>query len=326
MHKPFIRVLAVDDHECWRRLTSATLENGLPESTVVGEACDGWQAIQLVRQLQPDLVVLDIGLPQLNGIEVARTIRHQSPDSRIIFMTENRSADIADAALSTGALGYVVKSDAGRALLPAINAVLEGRRFISSGVAGHVNQDKVAAIPHRHDAAFYPDDASLVDGYASFIKSALNAGDAVIVLVTNSHRSNLIQRLEADGIDTTASIQEGSYVEMDVSEAMTTMLVNGLPDPTLCAKAVRDVAIRASKGIRGKHNRVMPCGEVAPTMLLNGYAEGAIQLEHLWDEITRDYAIHTLCGYLSSAVPQNDSAFQRICAEHSAIHGREPIS
>jgi DNA-binding NarL/FixJ family response regulator len=126
-----IRILVVDDNQSWRRFSSTTIpkQAGLQ---VVGEAADGLRAIQLAQELQPDLVLLDIGLPEVNGIEAARQIRRVCPSSRILFLTEASSAEISHEALSTGALGYVVKSDAGRELLPAIQVVLKGNRFISS--------------------------------------------------------------------------------------------------------------------------------------------------------------------------------------------------
>jgi DNA-binding NarL/FixJ family response regulator len=131
-----IRVLVVDDHEHWRRFASTTLLKQ-PELQVIGEVSDGLEAVQQAEELQPDLILLDIGLPRLNGIEAARRIRKVSPASKILFVSENRSADIAEEALSTGAGGYVVKSDAAGELLPALKAVLEGKRFVSGSLAGH---------------------------------------------------------------------------------------------------------------------------------------------------------------------------------------------
>jgi GAF domain-containing protein len=94
------------------------------------------EAVQQARQLQPDLILLDIGLLTLNGIEAARQILEISPGSKILFVSENRSVDIVREALSTGAGGYVVKSDAAGELLPAVNAVLEGKRFVSASLNG----------------------------------------------------------------------------------------------------------------------------------------------------------------------------------------------
>jgi DNA-binding NarL/FixJ family response regulator len=131
-----IRVLVVDDYEPWRRFASTALLKQ-PELQVIGEVSDGLEAVQQAQQLQPDLILLDIGLPTLNGIEAARRIREVSPASKVLFVSENRSPDTAEEALSTGAGGYIVKSDAVSDLLPAIKAVLSGKRFISASLAGH---------------------------------------------------------------------------------------------------------------------------------------------------------------------------------------------
>src|SRR5579864_9199378 len=101
-----IRVLIVDDYEPWRRFISSELQKQ-SNLQAVGEVSDGLEAVQLAEELQPDLILLDVGLPTLNGIEAARRIRKVSPASRILFVSENRSADIAEEALSTGASGYV---------------------------------------------------------------------------------------------------------------------------------------------------------------------------------------------------------------------------
>jgi DNA-binding NarL/FixJ family response regulator len=97
---------------------------------------DGLVAVQKAEQLRPDLILMDIGLPMLNGIEAARRILDRAPQSRILFLSENRSSDIAREALRTGAGGYVLKADAARDLLPAIEAILQGKRFVSTSLVG----------------------------------------------------------------------------------------------------------------------------------------------------------------------------------------------
>ena len=129
-----IRILVVDDYESWCRFACSELQK-LPEYQVIGTVPDGLEAVQKARVLQPDLIVLDIGLPTLNGVEAARQIQKVSPTSKILFVSENRSVDVIEAALNDGAGGYVVKSDAASDLLPAVSAVLEGKRFISASVA-----------------------------------------------------------------------------------------------------------------------------------------------------------------------------------------------
>jgi len=127
----------VDDYEPWRKFYSTVLGKQSCLQ-IIGYASDGLEAVQRAQELQPDLILLDIGLPTLNGVDAVRQIREVSRTSKILFVSENRSVDIIEKALSTGAEGYVIKEDAGNDLLTAIRVVLEGKRFISAGLAGHL--------------------------------------------------------------------------------------------------------------------------------------------------------------------------------------------
>ena len=132
-----MRVLVADDYEPLRRFVSSTLEK-LPQLKLVGEASDGLEALQKAQELQPEMIVLDINLPKLNGFEVARRVREHIPQLKIIFFSEDRSFDVAEDALRLGACGYIVKSDAGRELVPALEAVVRGKQFVSSSLADRV--------------------------------------------------------------------------------------------------------------------------------------------------------------------------------------------
>jgi len=103
---------------------------------VIDEGADGLEAIQKARVHQPDLILLDIELPVLTGLEAARRILAHDPSAKILFLSLHRSWDIAEAALSTGARGYILKPNAGHELLPGMEAVAEGRRFVSTALAG----------------------------------------------------------------------------------------------------------------------------------------------------------------------------------------------
>ena len=132
-----VRVLVVDDYEPFRRAVVSQLQK--QPGLAIAEASDGFEVVQKAKDLQPDLILLDIGLPKLNGIEAARQIRQLSPKSKILFVSEHRSVDIAEAALNTGAAGYVVKSDGTRDLSVAVDAVLKGEQFLSATLAGEVS-------------------------------------------------------------------------------------------------------------------------------------------------------------------------------------------
>jgi CheY-like chemotaxis protein len=128
-----IRVLVVEDYEPLRRFVRSTLAQR-PDFRVIGEASDGLEAVRKAEELQPDLILLDIGLPTLNGIEAARRMRAAGLRSRILFLTQDCSRDIAEEALGTGAQGYVVKSFGAGDLLIAVEAVVQGKQFLKSGL------------------------------------------------------------------------------------------------------------------------------------------------------------------------------------------------
>jgi DNA-binding NarL/FixJ family response regulator len=128
------RIMVVDDFKDWRLKVCSILEQSR-ELLVVGEASDGAEAVRKAQELQPDLIVLDIGLPKLNGIEAAPRMSEVSPGSKIIFLSQDNDADAIQAALSSGACGYVHKLSAGNELLSAVEAVLQGQRFVTGGIS-----------------------------------------------------------------------------------------------------------------------------------------------------------------------------------------------
>src|SRR5271170_6868942 len=125
-----IRILVVDDFAPWRKFVSSMLVMR-PEFAVVGEASDGGTAVEKAVELKPDLILLDIRMPVLNGIEAARQIRKLVPESKIIFLSQESSSEVIEEAMNQGASGYVIKSMAGNELLAAMEAVLLGETFVS---------------------------------------------------------------------------------------------------------------------------------------------------------------------------------------------------
>jgi len=126
-----IRVLVVDDFEPFREFVRLTLSER-PELEVIGEASDGPEAVRKSVELKPDLILLDLGLPTMNGIEVARRFRELVPESRIIFFSQESSVDLVEEALQMGVWGYVVKAKAGSQLLSTVEAVVSGKQSFGS--------------------------------------------------------------------------------------------------------------------------------------------------------------------------------------------------
>lgn len=126
-----IRVLVVEDFAPFRRFICSTLSKR-SDLEIVDEAADGQEAVRKAGEMKPDLILLDIGLPTMNGIAAARQIRELTPESKIIFVTQESSADVVQEALGTGALGYVVNTTVNGNLLAAVEAVLEGNQYVSA--------------------------------------------------------------------------------------------------------------------------------------------------------------------------------------------------
>jgi CheY-like chemotaxis protein len=337
------QVLVVEDSEPFRKIICSALGKR-PELQIVGEVSDGLEAVQKAEDLQPDLILLDIGLPTLGGIEVARQIRKLSPESRILFVSQNTSVHVVRGALAEGAKGYVVKADARRELLTAVDAVLRGEQFVGRRFSGldfagasdarvsegdpstgnlALLQHKVE-IPRCHEVGFYSEDTHLLDDLTQFVGAALNAGNAAIVVATESHRDSLLLRLQAHGLDIGAAIEQGRYIALDAVDALSTFMVNGMPDSVLFLKLFGDLILAAAQATNEEQSRVAVFGECVHLLWAEGNAEAVIRVEHLSGEIAKSYDVDILCGYYPGTVQggMDSQIFQRICAEHSAVCSR----
>jgi DNA-binding NarL/FixJ family response regulator len=332
-----VRVLVVEDYEPFREFVCSTLGK-ISGLQIVGQASDGVEAVRKAEELQPCLILMDIGLPSLSGIEAARRIRKLAPMSKVLFLSQETSRDVVQEALRLGASGYIVKAHAGSELLAAVEVVLQGERFVSSGVAnyslapGRLSSKETFAslapplshevrVTRCHEVQFYSDDASFVAGFTRFVETALAAGNAVIVVATESHRNSLLQRLQVHGVDVLGAIEKGSYIPLDVADTLSTFMVNDLPDPVRFLEIASDLVAAAAKVAKGERPRVAACGECAPILWAQGRVDAAIQLEHLWDEITKTCDVDILCGYVLNSCQreQEGHIYERICAEHSAV-------
>ena len=305
-----VRILVVDDYEPFRQFICSTLRKR-PELDIVGEVSDGLEAVYKAEELQPDLIVLDVGLPSLNGIEAGRRIRKVSPKSKILFVSQESSADVVQEALSLGAQAYLVKAHAGNELLAAVEAVCQGRRFLSSSIAGQGLRNTA----RNHDVEFYPDDAAFVVGFARFIKVGLETGGAVIAVTTDSHQKGLLQKLREDGVDIDAAIKAGTYLPSDVANTLSAFMVNDVPDPVRFFEIAGDLIATAARTTSSGH--VALCGECGSILWAQGNADAAIQTEQLCNQLAKQYDIEILCGFsLSSFYREEDKqVFEKICRE-----------
>jgi len=327
-----VQVLVVEDFAPFRRFICSMLAK-YPNLHVIGEASDGMEAVRKAEQSRPNLILLDVGLPTVSGLEAARRIRKLSPESKILFVSQETSADIVQEAFRIGAMGYLVKTHAGSELLAAVEAVCEGRRCVSGGLVGGSIADATSRearlsivpptkqIPRNHQVQFSSDDASFLSGLSHFVEAALGAEHPVVFIATESHRNSLLESLQAKGLNIGKAIEEGRYIPLDAADTLSTFMVNDLPDPVRFLKVAGDLLAAAANAEHGKRSRVAACGECAPYLWAQGNADAAIRLEHLWDEVARTHDVDILCGYLlnSDHHEQGTHTYKRICAAHSLV-------
>ena len=297
-------VLLVDDFEPFRRLVCSLLQ-GRTEFRVIDQAADGLQAVQKAEEQQPDLILLDIGLPILNGMMVARRVRKLAPAARLLFVTQESSPDVVREALDLGALGYVYKQRTYSDLLPAIEAVLQGRRFVSNSL--ELSDGPDSRVPQRHEILFCSGDAAVLRGFARFIADALNHGHAAIVWASESHRDTLLHRLRSHGVDIDAAIHRGTYLALDADEP---------PDAARMLRTIQGLTEAATNAGR-KRARVAVCGVRAGRLWADGKTDEALRLEQLLNEIAKSQDIDILCTYPLPRSQQDEDLLENIRAEHS---------
>lgn len=341
MGPSIIRVLIVDDYEPWRRfLRLALVTSDLFE--VIGEASDGFEAVEKARQWQPDLVLLDIGLPKLNGIEAARRIRAVSPTSKILFVSGNRSWSLAEEGLRAGASGYVVKSSAASELVAAIGVVIEGKLFLSPSLsspslsdcgerepAGLLSWKRILAAPQPesvisrcHEVGFYSDHRGLLDALTQFIGTALKVGNSVIVVATESHRNHLLAGLQKYGLNVVAAVEQGKYTAVDTAAALASVMVDGKLDAVRALAMFEDLIAKA-EAARGGQGRVAIFGEGVQLLWADAKAEAAMEMEQVANQLAERHGdVDILCGYSLTSFQDGVGRHmaEKVCAAHSGVH------
>ena len=316
---PLCRILVVEDHETVRRFVCSELEQRA-EFSIVGEASNGLDAVQKAQELQPDLILLDVGLPKLNGLEAARQINSLVPNAKLLFLSLESSARVMQEAFRMGAWGYVHKMRAQLDLLPAVDAVLAGKRFVSSDMAFGEAQ----GVEPRHDVQFYSNDEVFLEGVTRFVSAAMKANNPVILLATKAHRDGLVERLEEMGFDIDDAIRQGTYISLDATDALARISVKGVPDPAKFLDGIIGLLESVSIATKADYPRVAVFGECVGLLCQGGRAEAAIQLESTGNDLIQTRNVDILCAYPLSAFQhaEDGRTFTRICAEHTAVHSR----
>ena len=287
----------------------------------ITEASDGLEALKKAEELQPDLILLDIGLPSLSGLEVARRLRKLAPAAKILFASQESSSEVVREALTLG-LGYVHKSHFHSDLLLAVEAVLAGKRFVSPNLAAHEEHRNVAR--HDHEMLFYSSEAVLMESLTRFVAKALGIGNPAIVIATKSHLDDLRERLMTEQIDVDGASQKGTYIALDVAQAFSTLMTGAELDSAGFLETIGGLAEAASEKATAEHARVTFCGEGIGLLWIAGKTDEAMRLEQLCNELAKTHELEMLCAYPLNSIQshENDQALQIIRAEHTIVHTR----
>jgi DNA-binding NarL/FixJ family response regulator len=202
-----VRILVADDHEIVRKGLRALLE-GQEEWEVVDEAVDGRDAVDKTRRLQPDLVVLDVSMPNLNGLEACRQIRKEAPDTEVLILTMHDSEQLVREVLEAGARGYVLKSDAGRELVTAVEAVRKHKPYFTHKVSEIVLEGYLRSGLSASDVGRAPKLVRLSAREREIVqllaegKSNKEVASALHISVktAETHRTNLMRKLDLHSI------------------------------------------------------------------------------------------------------------------------------
>jgi DNA-binding NarL/FixJ family response regulator len=200
-----LRLLIADDHEVVRKGLRSLLESQ-PGWQVTAEASDGREAVEKAKETKPDVTVLDIGMPALNGLEAARQMIKNDARAKILILTMHESDPLIREVLDAGARGYVLKSDAGRDLVTAVNAVRSNKTFFTAKVAqivldGYLDKKPKKLEPDSAHSRLTPRQREIVQLLAEG-KSSKEVAVALglSVKTAETHRANIMRRLDCHSV------------------------------------------------------------------------------------------------------------------------------
>ena len=305
------RVLLADDHivflESVSRLLAATFD-------IVAVAGDGRQALDLAMRLRPDVVVLDVAMPELDGFQTLDQLRRDGSDTRVVFLTMHRDDEFVCAAINAGAHGYVLKSRI-HDLISAIDHALAGRLFVPS----LTSLSTVAGS--RHTVLFHDNDRHYLDEVSQLVGATLRSGEQVVIVASEATRIGVAQRLQARQMNLARLAERGNYVEQDSALALSQVMHDGRPDKERLAEIVHGLDRLRMAAPNGPRGRLTIVGDLTVSLWRHGDFAAALELERLWNELTHALPFFTVCVYPSDCFVHSAARNQlpNVCAEHNAV-------
>jgi DNA-binding NarL/FixJ family response regulator len=306
------RVLLVDDHVPFVESVSHLLAAAFD---IVATAGDGRQALDLARRLRPDVVVLDVAMPYLNGFQTLEQLRRDGPETRVVFLTMHQDDEFVAAAINGGAHGYVLKSRVSLDLISAINHALAGRLFAPSLTS-------LSAVEgSRHAVHFHTNDSHFMDEVSEFVGATLRSGEQVVIVTNEATRIGVAQRLHARQMDLAMLAERGQYVAQDSGLALSQVMHEGRPSKERLAEIIHGLDRSRLTIPNGPRGRLTIFGDMTVSLCRNGDFEAALEVERIWDELTRALPFFTVCSYPIDCFEHLEAPNQlsNVCAAHSAV-------
>lgn len=283
------RILVADDHTAMCERIAALLAF---EFDVVATVADGQAAVEAATSLQPELVVLDISMPVLSGLEAAAIIKELPDAPQIVFLTAHENPAFAEAALSLGAARMVLKRHMMVELVPVIRQALM-----------------------VHAVHFYEEAASFSRVVGDFIVDGLVAGEPAVVIAGSEHSTAIVQQLIETASDPHERMERGELVVLDANELLSRFMIGGMPCARRLHDAVNPIFERAT---RHGATAARIYGEMVDVLWASDKQDAAVSLEILWNQLAATYRFALLCGYARDRVGDG-AGFQRICSHHSCM-------
>jgi DNA-binding NarL/FixJ family response regulator len=307
------RILLVDDHRAFLEQVSQHLDRVFD---IVGLASDGHEALYLARRLTPDLVVLDVAMPGLNGFQTLEQLRRHAPDTRAVFLTMHRDDEFVAAAINAGAFGYVLKSRISVDLIPAISHALVRRLFLPSLAALSMIRGS------RHAVHFHANDTDYLDGVCELVAATLRSGEKLVMAASEATRTGVAQRLRARHIDVALLSQRGQYLEHDSALALSWVMNDGRPDEERLRESMQTLERWRSNVPHGSRpSQLTIIGDISASLCLSGDFGAALEMERIWNDLSGPLPFLTVCIYPIECFnqPAVRDRLPQICAAHSAV-------
>jgi DNA-binding NarL/FixJ family response regulator len=314
----FFEVLIADDHDWFRRAIRTVIESEAAYR-VCGEARDGIDAVDKVRQLHPDIVLMDINMPRMDGLQATEIIRREIPDCNVIIVTQNEATIAREQARIVDAKAFVTKSGLTRDLLPTMgrvamenNSRLDARRKderranldqnpkCAQDDAGSEGEPwcglLASAAPSDHIVQLYQDQQFLNRAVCRFAAAAITNGEGVILVPTVAHWDAFRPRLESEGVDVKAAEKRGQLTIVDADTLLPTFMRDGMPDSPVFLGLAQNV-ISEARG-DGRYPKVRWWGEMVNILWERGDVAASMQLEDQFDQLAHEQDIAIFCSFL----------------------------